>query len=181
MWCRVVDEWGTTAEERAAPSPGDGLIAAPDRVLFRGITIAAPSPLVFRWLCQLRVAPYSYDWIDNFGRRSPRHLIDGLDHLEVGQRVARIFRLVAFDDGRSITLDSTTPVFGRVVIDYRVDPLGDDRSRLVAKLTLDPPQGVRRPLLRFVLPPGDLVMMHKQFRTLRALAERDARAAAVTR
>ena len=72
--------------------PCDGLVDCPDGVLFRGVDVEAPAGVVFRWLCQLRVAPYSYDWIDNLGRRSPRELIDGLDDLEVGDRVATDLR-----------------------------------------------------------------------------------------
>jgi hypothetical protein len=106
----VIDAWGSSAHERALTYPCDALLDDPDGVLFRAVDIAAPSALVFRWLCQLRVAPYSYDWIDNFGRRSPRRLIDGLDQLEVGQRFI-IFRLASFEPGRSITLDSTTALF----------------------------------------------------------------------
>src|SRR4051794_4739815 len=117
----VADAWGSTAEERALAYPCDALLDAPDQVLFRAVDIAAPSALVFRWVCQMRVAPYSYDWIDNFGRRSARRLVDGLDRLEVGQRFV-IFRLVSFEPDRSITLDSTTALFGRVVMTYRVTP-----------------------------------------------------------
>jgi hypothetical protein len=83
--------WGTTAAERDMPFPCDGLVASPDAMLYRGVTIEASQPLAFRWLCQLRVAPYSYDCIDNWGRRSPRHLIDGLDNLAVGQDVVGSF------------------------------------------------------------------------------------------
>ena len=133
----------------------------------------APAALVFRWLCQMRVAPYSYDWIDNLGRRSPRHLIPGLDELEVGQRMA-IFRVVSFEAGRSITLDSNTRLFGRVACTYRVDPVDGGRSRLVVKLMCAAPSGLYGWVARRLLPAGDLVMMRKQLRTLKALAERDA-------
>lgn len=175
----VVDSWGSTEAERAAAYPCDRFVEQPDGELFRAVDVAAPAHVVFRWLCQLRVAPYSYDWIDNFGRRSPRRLIDGLEHLEIGQRFVTIFRLVDFEPGRSITIDSTTPVFGRVVVTYAVTPRDDDghgdgygaRSRLVVKLVFRGPGGPLGNLLRRVLPAGDLVMMRKQLLNLKALAE----------
>src|SRR5688500_981727 len=96
--------WGSSEDERARRYPCDGLVAPVDDELWRAVDVAAPAPVTYRWLCQLRAAPYSYDWIDNFGRRSPRELTPGLDALEVGQRVMRIFRLVAFEPGRHLTL-----------------------------------------------------------------------------
>ena len=171
----VVSTWGSSPAERVAAYSCDELIQSPDGVAFRAVDIAAPAELVFRWLCQLRVAPYSYDWVDNGCRRSPRQLTDGLDRLEVGQRFMRIFRLTSFDDGRSITLDSTTSLFGRVVGTYVVVPAGSRRSRLVVKLAFAAPEGLRGWMVRRVLPAGDLVMMRKQLLTLKSLAERDAK------
>lgn len=171
----MVETWGSSVDERAADYPCDGLIDDPHGVVFRAVDVAAPAPLVFRWLCQLRVAPYSYDWIDNLGRRSPRRLTEGLDRLEVGRRFMGIFRLVGFEAGRSITLDSDTPLFGRVAGTYRVVPTSDGRSRLVAKLVFKARRGLLGWVMRRLLPPGDLIMMRKQLLTLKALAERDAR------
>jgi hypothetical protein len=175
MRSSVVETWGSSADERAASYPCDGLIDRPDRVLFRATDVAAPSRLVFRWLCQLRAAPYSYDWVDNRGRRSPKHLIEGLDELEIGQRFMTMFHLVSFEEGRSITLDSNTGLFGRVAGTYAVAPTDEARSRLVVKLVLTAPRAGLGAMIGPLLPAGDFVMMRKQLLTLKALAERDAR------
>src|SRR5438046_9978232 len=108
----VFGEWGSTAEERAAAYPCDGLVEEADAELYRAVDVEAPQAVVFRWLCQLRAAPYSYDKLDNFGRRSPQELTPGLDRLEVGQRVATIFRLAEFEPGESLTILHRGPIFG---------------------------------------------------------------------
>jgi hypothetical protein len=170
----VIDTWGSTAGERARSYPCDQLLETADQELFRAVTVGAPSQLVFEWLCQLRAAPSSDDWIDNLGRRSPRQLDLALTELEAGQRFAGIFRLIAFEPGRSLTLFSETSFFGRVALTYDADPLDDASCRLVAKIVLASAPGIRGRLLAVALPAGDFFMMRKQLLTLKTLAERDA-------
>jgi hypothetical protein len=100
----VAETWGTDAAERGLPFPCDRYLDQPDGVYFRGVTIRAGAPAIFRWPCQMRVAPYSYDWIDNGGRRSPRTLTPGMDALAVGQSMMRIFSLVDFAPDRRVTV-----------------------------------------------------------------------------
>jgi hypothetical protein len=169
--------WGSTAAERASHFPCDDLPFASDVALYRAIGIAAAPALTFRWLAQLRVAPYSYDLIDNFGRPSPSRLTPGLDALAPGQRIMTIFRIVGFQAGRSLTLAlDCRPyegAFGGLVGSYRVDP-APAGSRLVAKILLRYPKGAYGTLLRTVLPTLDLVMFRKQLLNLKRLTERDA-------
>jgi hypothetical protein len=168
--------WGTRPEEREGRWPCDALAGPGAIPLWRGVGVAAPAARVYRWLCQLRAAPYSYDWIDNLGRRSPRELTPGLERLEVGQPVM-IFELASFVWGDHLTL-ATRPgsraerLFGRVSLTYRVAPTGPASARLLVKLCVEPPPGLRGRLVATLLPWGDLVMMRKQLRTLARLAER---------
>src|ERR1700752_3116019 len=97
-------DWGSTAAERTASYDCDDCVPGAEIALFRGIDIAAPVSVVFRWLCQLRAAPYSYDLLDNLGRRSPRELTPRLEELEVGQRVMTIFHLASFEPDRHLTI-----------------------------------------------------------------------------
>jgi hypothetical protein len=80
--------------------------------------------VVLRWLGQLRVAPYSYDLLDNRGRRSPRELTAGLDELAVGQRFMTIFTLAAFEPGKHITVrivpGSPRNLFGDLAVSYKL-------------------------------------------------------------
>jgi hypothetical protein len=171
----LAHDWGSTDADRARAFPCDGLLADAE-TLWRAVDVDAPPAIVFRWLCQLRVAPYSYDWIDNLGRESPRTLTPGLDELAVGQRVMTIFELVAFEPGRSLTLRlrRASAAFGEVALTYLVAPRGPDGSRLVVKLLWRyPTTPVVGRLASALMPWGDLVMMRKQLLTLKALAERD--------
>ncbi len=170
--------WGSTAQERALRFACDEFVTEPHEALYRALTVDAPRALVFRWLCQLRAAPYSYDWLDNFGRQSPRELTPGLEQLEVGQRMMTVFRLAAFEPQRHITLvlRSPRPLFDQLAVTYLIVPHGDDRCRLVAKIAVAYPHNAIAAATRVLLPAGDLIMMRKQLLTFKALAERDASA-----
>ena len=163
-------DWGSTPDDHALVFPCDRHLGDPADTLYRAVDVDAPASVLFRWLCQLRAAPYSYDWIDNWGRQSPRTLTPGLDELQVGQRVMTIFELVEFEPGRHLTmrLRRAGGPFGDVAVTYLVVPRPPDRSRLAVKLRWRYPA---IPGLGVLLAWGDLVMMRKQLLTLKALAE----------
>ena len=177
----VIDHWGSTAEERARRYPCDDVLPEHEQALFRAVTVEAPPPVVFRWLCQMKVAPYSYDLLDNRGRRSPRHLVPGVDRLVVGERVL-IFELASFAVDEHLTIGVRRHrVFGDVAISYVVVPAAPGTSRLVAKLVTVPAPGFTGAVLRHLLPAGDLVMMRRQLLNLKALAEATPRDAVKVR
>jgi hypothetical protein len=169
--------WGSTEAERSFRYPCDGYLADADDVYYRAVDVRASQPIVFRWLCQLKVAPYSYDWIDNRGRRSPRRLTPGIDELAVGQRVMSIFDLVEFEPDRHLTLvlRRLSPLLGMVAMTYLVQPSGERGSRLIVKLRVRSVEGrggrLGAVLRRSMLPWGDLFMMRKQLLTLKQLSE----------
>lgn len=172
-WIRC---WGSTPEERAAGYPCDTYRAESARPYWRAITVRADAALTYRWLCQVRVAPYSYDRIDNHGRHSPRELTPGADRIEIGDQLM-VFRVRDVEPGHQISgvvLPEVEGVFGPMALTYRVVPLAADRSRMVVKLWMGRSGrlgGLKRAMLAF----GDVFMMRKQLTTLRDLAERDAR------
>lgn len=168
--------WGASEAECDAAYPCDLLLPDHDLALFRAVDVEAAASLSFRWLCQLRIAPYSYDLIDNFGQRSPQTLTPGLERLQAGQRFMTIFRLAEFEPGRSLTLTSRGRIFGRVAVTYLVEDRGEGRSRIVAKVLAAPGRGLLGGLLRSLLAPGDLIMMRRQLLNLKGLAEETAAA-----
>jgi hypothetical protein len=154
--------WGATPSERSAPLPCDWLVSDASFQADRAISISASPAIVFAWLCQLRAAPYSYDILDNLGRRSPRQRTPELEDLKVGQRFMALFTLQSFVDGEQITLRTK-----RVAVTYAVRPL-DGGARLHARVLFEVPW-----IIGQVAALGDLVMMRKQLLTLKSLAERE--------
>ena len=176
----ISETWGTEPEERRLAFPCDDIIPQPDEALYRGVTVNATPKTLFRWLCQMRAAPYSYDWIDNGGRQSPRGLTPGLDNLAIGQDVMRIFKLTGFEKDRHLTLrvrgkSGAAQTFGDIVVSYVIVPSVNDRSigscRLLVKLIAKYPLGLYGRMMRALLPWGDLLMMRRQLLNLKRLAE----------
>ncbi len=167
--------WNVTPAEIRGHYPCQDHAASDDELLLRGIDVDADPATTYRWLCQLTVAPYSYDWIDNRGRRSPATLTPGADRLVDGQRLMQVFRLVEHDERQLTvaTLPAGTRLFGSVHMTYlaAARPGG---SRIVVALTIGA-DGRWQRLRRRAIAWGDLVMMRKQLRTLKAYAEATAR------
>lgn len=156
--------WGEVPDDLAAGRrAGEAL---------RAVVVRAAPATVFRWLCQLKVAPYSYDLVDNLGRRSPRVLTPGAERLEPGEPVMTIFVLEAFEPDRSMTLRPVTRgPFGDLQVVYRTDP-HPAGTLLSGRMQLQ--GGGRAARLRdLLLAWGDLPMMRRQLNTLRDLSERD--------
>ena len=175
----IARNWGATTAECARTFACDACLpGATEEALYRAVSVDAPAATVFRWLCQMRVAPYSYDWIDNLGRRSPRALTPGIDRLEVGQTFMTIFRLAAFEGGAHVTLVMHHPaavrIFGELAVTYAIVPTGAATSRIVVKAIGRWRPGLTHAFMRRFLPWGDLVMMRKQLLTFKRLAENAA-------
>jgi len=169
--------WCITPQERFLSFPCDGFVQDAHTAFYRGVTVNASAEILFPWLCQMRVAPYSYDWIDNLGRQSPQKLTPGLDKLAIGQRMMSIFELIGFDRNRHITLRLRpkaigSRVWGACLVSYLIVPQSRKACRLLAKLTIPYSPGPLPWLMRTFLAWGDLVMMRRQLLNFKALAER---------
>jgi hypothetical protein len=162
--------WGTTEDECARAFADEESVQG-TTAYYRGVTVQAPAGVVYRWLCQMRVAPYSYDWIDNFGRRSPQQLIAGLDDLTVGQKLMGAFELIDFVRDHHLTGRVSSRTFGDITVTYLIVPSTERCCRLLVKLSVRYPRGWLGRVLRPALPWGDLIMMRRQLQNFKRLAE----------
>lgn len=169
--------WGATGSEVATTWACDRLHPDPAVRLVRAVSVDAPAEAVFAWLGNLRVAPYSYDLLDNLGRRSPRHLRTDLPPLAVGQRVMEMFDVVEVVPGCDLTVatrgDTAERLFGPVTMTYAVRPAvdGGRGSRLVAVVRQGHGSSRFERARALALACGDLPMMRKQLLNLRNLAQ----------
>lgn len=179
-WTRTMETWGATEAELGARYPCDELLPDARARWVRGVDVRASPATVFAWVCQLRAAPYSYDLVDNLGRRSPRTRQAWCEDLAVGQRAAVVFEVADFERDRHLTLrlpagTMRRPV-GEVAMTYAVTP-GPQGSRLVSAMLVEGRGGRLGVVLERGLLVGDVVMMRKQLLTLAGLAEAEAASA----
>lgn len=165
----IGQRWGVTDEEVARHYPCDHIVPAPTLVAWRGVTVQAAPRLVWPWLVQLRLAPYSYDWIDNRGRRSPRDLRD----LPTPVRGQPFTASGGRPDGTELSVEPgaqlTAEILGGVMSYVLVPVAGsaEGPTRLLLKVV-----GRHSRWVAPALCVGDLVMARRQLLNLARLAER---------
>ncbi len=168
--------WGATGAECERSYPCDTYLTAPQHEFFRAVDIEAPAATMYRWLQQLRIAPYSYDWADNFALPSPARLTPRAEQITVGQRMMHVLQIVAIEPGRTLTLGPksrlATALFGRLYGTYVVTARGPDACRLCVKVNASYPRSLYGRLIGPVMPWIDLWMMRRQLLRLKANAER---------
>jgi hypothetical protein len=162
----IGDRWGVSDSETLRSYPCDDFVTSPTLRAWRGVCVKAPAEAVWPWVAQVRLAPYSYDWIDNLGRRSPRALA-GLPEPQAGERFTTaggraMGRILSVDPGKQLT----GTIMG-AVMSYVLVPQGHDTARLLLKIVMRAPRWAA-----LGLSVGDLVMARRQLLNLKQLAER---------
>ena len=112
----------------------------------------------------MRVAPYSYGWIDNLGQRSPRTLL-GLPQPVAGEHFIAcggrpLGRILDVDPGRGLTGEIAGATMSYELL------LQGDSTRLLLKIVMARGRAIA-PLVSV----GDLVMARRQLLNLQHLAE----------
>lgn len=172
----LFEDWGATADERAAAIVGDDLVPDARLSCTRSIDLAASPADVFPWLVQMgfgRAGWYSYDWIDNLGRPSATEIHPEWQHVEQGDTIPGgpiEFDVAVLDRPTALVL--RTPQTGRILrqidftLAYELRPTATG-TRLVSRVRcrVDTPLG--RLFERLVLGPGDGFMVRRQLLNLR--------------
>ena len=160
----IGDRWGVTDAEMSRRYPCDDVVPDPAWQAWRGVTVDAPPDRVWPWVAQIRLAPYSYDWVDNLGRRSPRAL-RGLPEPQVGDPFTAtagrpIGTVVSIEPGVHLTAKLAGAYMSYLLVD------AGGTTRLLLKIAARSGRALG-PLLAV----GDLVMARKQLLTFKELAE----------
>ena len=98
------------------------------REMLRSIEIKATATDIFVWLKQLRIAPYSYDFVDNRGKRSPNYIIQNLPPLKISTHFLLAFHIKEFEENSFIVSRFCEPINSPVnlymkdmYVEYRIE------------------------------------------------------------
>jgi len=167
--------WGATTEEIHDSVVGDNLCPEATLIATRSITISAPPQDVFPWIRQMgfgRAGWYSYDWLDNLGRKSATRVHEEWQSVKSGDKVPSgpiSFTAAIVDSPRHFVLEIKS--FGKqspklhftLAYEFREDPQG---TRLVTRMRSHIKLPFGSLIERFILGPGDGIMLRRQLLTI---------------
>jgi len=148
------------------------------RELLRSVEIDANVSAIFVWLKQLRIAPYSYDFIDNRGIKSPDYIIENLPPLNVNGHFLLAFHIFGFEEDSFISGRFCAPInpplnlyLKDLFIEYRIVEQGT-KKKLWCKVKGYYNNGLPSRGFFFVFSFVNKIMMTRQLRNIKKLSER---------
>lgn len=167
--------WGATPEEIQSSVVGDDLCKNASLIATRSITICAPSEDVFPWIRQMgfgRAGWYSYDWLDNLGRKSATTIHDEWQAVAAGDKIPSgpiSFTAAIVDAPRHFVLEikslgkKSPKLHFTLAYELRNDPQG---TRLVTRMRSRSSFPLGSLFEKLVLGPGDGFMLRRQLLTI---------------
>jgi hypothetical protein len=181
--------WGATPQEVVRAIPGDDLVAEPDVISTRAVTIDAPPAAIWPWLVQMgsgRGGAYTYDWIENlFGldMHSADEILPQFQNLRAGDVLPLggggvTMTVEILEPDRVLCLRSDD---GAWVWTFALYAEGGS-TRLVSRnlIALSGASRLRRLASLLVMEPGSLVMERRMLHGIRERAERSTGAGPAT-
>jgi hypothetical protein len=180
--------WGASARECEAPLPGDDLIASPDLVATRAITVRTSASRVWPWIAQLgqgRGGFYSYDFVENLAGcdiHSADRIVAEWQDIKIGDEIklapAVGLAVTALEPGRSLVLRGGVPIGNTPPpYDFTWAWVLRDEPDGTARLLVRERYAYTRPWARFLVEPVEavsFVMSQKMLRGIRDRAEQVA-------
>lgn len=163
--------WGATTEEIHGSVVGDNLCRNATLIATRSITISAPPQDVFPWIRQMgfgRAGWYSYDWLDNLGRKSATKVHEEWQSVESGDKIPSgpiSFTAAIVEAPRHFVLEikslgkKSPKLHFTLAYELREDPRG---TRLVTRMRSHIKLPFGSLFERFILGPGDGIMLRRQ-------------------
>jgi len=179
----IFENWGATSNEISQQMPGDELITSPAFSATRAITIEAPSTEVFPWIAQMglgRAGWYSYDFIDNFGRKSatsvhPEWAVSSVGDVVPGGPISFVVTHIDSPNHLVMSLRGHRPSSRfKFTLAYSLSDDGQ-HTRLVSRVRSELRLPLGAPLLKSTLGPGDGVMLRRQLLGLKDRSESEHR------
>jgi len=173
---KIFQFWGATPEEIQSPVIGDDLCSDATLIATRSITINAPPQEVFPWIRQMgfgRAGWYSYDWLDNLGRKSATTIHEEWQSVHAGDKIPSgpiSFTATIVEAPRHYVLEITSlgkkspKLHFTLAYELREDPRG---TRLVTRMRSHCNFPLGSLFEKLVLGPGDGFMLRRQLLTIK--------------
>jgi hypothetical protein len=150
------------------------------RELLRCVEINAGASNIFVWLKQLRIAPYSYDFVDNRCKKSPDFIIENLPALRIYAHFLLVFHILEFEENSFIAGLFCEPINPPVnlymrdmFIEYRIVEEGTN-AKLWCKIKGYFNTDMSSRGFFFVFSVVNKIMMARQMKNIKKLSELSA-------